>query len=85
MVACSFADLPDSCMLRLVGMRCCSPVEQASLPYQTDPSSLPPSDAARLDKVKMNKERWVWLIINGRSFDKWKELWVWLLISRCGC
>ena len=50
-------DLPDSCLTRLVGARCYSPVEQISLPYHTDPFSLPPSDAARLDKVKLNKER----------------------------
>ena len=59
LILCLFTDLPDACMLRLVGMRCSSPVEQTSIPYHTDPSTLPPRDAARLDKVKLNKERWV--------------------------
>ena len=70
-------------MLRLVGIRCMSPMEQSPLPYHTDPSSLPPSDAARLDKVKLNKERWVWLVSNegganndelqiDAPFDQWK-------------
>ena len=50
-------DLPNACMLRLVGMRCVSPVEQSPLPYHTELGSLPPSDAARLEKVQQNKER----------------------------
>ena len=53
----SLLDLPDSCMARLVGARCYSPVEQRRLSYHTDPCNLPPSDAARIDKVKQNKER----------------------------
>lgn len=53
------SDLPDVCVLRLVGMRCASPVELSPLPYHTELASLPPSDAARLEKVQQNKERWV--------------------------
>jgi len=56
---CSLVDLPESCLMKLVSMRCHSPVEQSPQPYHTEPSNLPPSDAARLDKVKLNKERWV--------------------------